>query len=242
MPTRFQKAVAIALLAVWLSLPTYAVHATSLLTNRSFESDTNAANRACFPSFHPTWWSGRTGLALADAAGSADGATDLTVYGAFLATGADGGNFVEGCDDLDCSAASQQTTIGLAAGPSYTLTFFQPTGQPLGFAGQKTEQWEVTFGDGPATDIRDLALYALPRADIGPGKLQTMTFAPGATANVVGFLAYGTSNSAPTIAPRDSVDLEIVAPEPASLSVMGIGVLAIAVIARRRRVRRPDRL
>jgi hypothetical protein len=221
---RFSLLSATALLAFSIGA-SQAAHA-NLVTNGSFETATNGNTKTTFQG-HVTGWTGGTGLTYIDAPGTADNGQQISVYGPFPTTSPDGGNFVEGDGDPSFSGAISQTISGLTVGASYTLTFDQAAGQQAGFTGPTTEKWQVTFG----TDTQDSSKFSLPQGGIGPWEQQTMTFTATTTSQVLTFLAVGTPNGQPPVSFLDGVDLEV--PEPATLSLLGLGAIGMAVVRRR---------
>ena len=224
---RFSLLSATALLAFSIGA-SQAAHA-NLVTNGSFETANNPSGKSSFLGNVPGW-SGGANLTFIDAPGTADNpGLYLAVYGPFPATSPDGGNFVEADGDPAYSGAFSQTIAGLTVGSNYTLTFDQAAGQQLNFTGPTTEKWQVSFG----TDTQDSSTFSLPQGGVGPWQQQTMTFTATATSQVLTFLAVGTPGGAPPISFLDGVDLEV--PEPATLSLLGLGAVAMAVVRRRSR-------
>jgi|ERR1700733_1528159 hypothetical protein len=222
MPNLLRNCATFGLSAVGLALSTFAAQA-NLVTNGSFEDYTGIDPKGSFTQVQPTGWSGGSGLTFVDSPGSATSTSGgLAVYSPFPNTSPNGGNFVEADGDPTYSGAFYQTISGLVVGTSYTLTFLQAAGQQAGFSGPTTEQWEVTFG----TDTQYSSLYSLAQGATGDWEQESMTFVADDTSQVLTFLAVGTPNGAPPISFLDGVDLEV--PEPASLSLLGVGALALA--------------
>ncbi len=178
----------------------------------------------------PTGWSGGTsGLEFIDPPGTADNGSYLSVYGPFPTTSENGGNFLEADGAPSYSNAISQSISGLTVGQEYVLTFDQAAGQQTGFTGPTTEQWKVTFG----ATTQYSTLYQLAQGGVGQWQVQSMKFVATSTMQTLTFLAVGTPNGEPPISFLDGVDLEV--PEPASLALLGLGLVSLAAVRQRRR-------
>lgn len=234
MLSRSLKSIAFTPCALGLSLLATSAQA-NLVTNGSFEQvPAGSAAKGTFQSIKPQGWSSSTGgLIFLDGPGTAANGSYLSVYGPFPNTSPDGGNFVEADGAKNYSGTIFQTISGLSVGTPYTLTFYQAAGQQAGYTGSTTEEWAVTFGSTQYS-----SQYALAQGGVGAWEKQTMTFIATATSQVLSFLAVGTPNGEPPISFLDGVDLEASVPEPASLTLISVGALGVAAVARRRRAKR----
>jgi hypothetical protein len=180
------------------------------------------------------------------------------VYGGtgFSNTVPAGTNFFQADGNPIFESTIFQTIHGLVAGQTYDLQFQQAAGQQTGFTGATTEQWKVFLGGGGigtncgpnpcvVTGIlsnnnleQDSTLMNTPSQGITDWNNVTLSFTPTA-ANltngnaVLTFLAWGnggsTINEPPTVF-LEGVNTPPVLPEPATLSVLGIGLLALGGI------------
>jgi hypothetical protein len=201
--------------------------AANLVTNGSFEASTG---KTTFQN-HVPGWTGGANLTFLDAPGTADDGSYLSVYSGFPNHSPDGGNFVEADGDPSYSGAISQAINGLIAGQSYKVTFYQAAGQQAGFTGPTTEQWAVSLGG----DTQTSSTFSLAQAATGDWQKQTMTFKATGASEVLSFLAQGTPNGAPPISFLDGVSLTAAVPEPATWSLMIVGLGLMGGALRRRR-------
>jgi len=160
-------------------------------------------------------------------------------FAVFPGVSPNGGNFFAGdaADDRPTGGgvyqqAISQTINGLVVGAQYSLTFYQAGAQQAGFTGATTDKWQVTFG----SQVRNSTIMSVPSGGVVAWNQQSMSFTATATSQVLSFLAIGTPNNAqPPFALLDGVRL---IPEPASIALLGVGIIGVAGMRRRRACRR----
>ena len=118
-----------------------------------------------------------------------------------------------------------------SAGHSYTVSFYQASGQQQGFTGATTEYWQVSLG----SQTLNSPTMNTPSAGDTLWQLQSLTFVASAATEALTFLAVG-APALPPIAFLDGVSMTAASavPEPASLSLFGIAVVGLGVAWRRR--------
>ncbi len=139
--------------------------------------------------------------------------------GAFIAQDA---NFMTG--------TLSQTISGLTVGHQYAVSFYQAAAQQSTYTGGTTDQWVVSLGG--QTD------YSTQMTDSQGGftgwSYVTDYFTATATTESLGFTATGTG--APPFALLDGISM-VDTPEPASWTVMLVGLMGLAGIRRRAQAR-----
>jgi len=145
------------------------------------------------------------------------------------ASSPDGGNYIAADGAFDTGAITQ-TVNGLVVGEQYQVGFWWAGAQQQGFNGDTTEQWLVSLGS------QQLATAVISDTSHGfTGWVHTyLTFTATNTSEVLSFLAAGTPNGVPPFSLLDGVTMTQV-PEPASMTLFGGGLAALAFVRRRKR-------
>ncbi len=232
---------------VTLLASTSAVQAVEMITNGDFEqtsTTTSAEFGSRFSSQQLTGWATdgynfvfRTGTA--DTTGATGEFGGLQLWGpgngsvnGLPASSPTGGNYVaaDGAFTVD---SIRQTITGLQVGKAATLTFYWGGAQQQGFNGATTEQWQVSLG----AETQSTAVVNNAAHGFTGWMMQTFTFTPLASTEVLSFLAIGTPNGMPPFSVLDGVSLQQDAvPEPAAWMLMIAGFGLVGVAARRRKM------
>jgi hypothetical protein len=150
----------------------------------------------------------------------------------------DGGNFIGADGYIDQGAITQNIT-GLIAGNTYAVSFYWAGAQQSTFSGAAYDSWTVSLGS------QSQSTAVVTNASQGfTGWMQTtIDFTATSSSEVLSFLAVGTAvipNSNPSGVPPflllDGVSMYSV-PEPSSVILMGVGMLAFGGYGFRRRYR-----
>ena len=193
---------------------------------------------------------------------TACGTTYLQTYGCPSTLAIPGGyNYVEADGNPDFESGFSYNVTGLTAGQTYMLSFYQAASQQTGFGGNTTNQWIVSLGTSGLTDcpgclgggnssysnadasasIAQTSLMDVPSGGMVDWNFVSVELTADSTSDLLSFLAWGdngnTANEPPIIflAGVDSASGLNNVPEPASLALVAIGLLAFA---RSRRARR----
>ncbi len=141
-----------------------------------------------------------------------------------------GGNFIAQ-DSNFMTGTLSQTISGLTVGHTYAVSFYQAAAQQSGYTGATTDQWVVSLGGQ--------TVYSTQMSDVQGGfsgwSYVTDYFTATATTASLGFTATGTG--APPFALLDGVTM-VDTPEPASWTVMLVGLMGLAGARRWAQARR----
>jgi hypothetical protein len=182
----------------------------------------------------------------------------------FSVTVPTGTNFFQADGNPQFEDTIYQTVSGLTAGTTYTLEFQQAAGQQTTYSGATTEQWKVFLGAGgigvscsaspctvtgtPNNLEEDSTLMNTPSQENVDWNVVNLSFTPTAAdltngSAILTFLAWGdngsTTNLPPTVFLEGVNTTPVPVPEPATMSILGIGLLGLggAAMRRRRKVR-----
>jgi len=126
---------------------------------------------------------------------------------------------------------SKTTTPNLVVGDHYQLTFYWAATQWQGATGATTEAWQVTFGNSTQTT----SVYSLPSHSFSGWMQATMNFTATSTNEILSFFALGTPTGVgepPVLLLSDLTMYDI--PEPTAFGLLGVGVVMVGWLARRR--------
>jgi len=146
-----------------------------------------------------------------------------------------GGNFLASDGEAAYSTPISQTISGLIPGRNYILSFVWAGNQFLDASSESYSlplsiDWQVTLGSETFTT----PVVGYPSHGFTGWMTTSFTYTATSTSEVLSFLAQGTPNGLPPVALLDGVSLT--APEPASWSLVLLGIVGLgAVVASKRR-------
>ncbi|MEI8018865.1 MAG: PEP-CTERM sorting domain-containing protein [Schlesneria sp.] len=155
------------------------------------------------------------------------------VSNGLTASSPDGGNYLA----LDAASSYRgggisQSITGLTANSYYTVTFDWAGAQQHGFDGTTTEQVQVSLG----SDVQSTVVLTNASHGFTGWRQQSFTFKADAATDVLNFLAIGTPDGVPPFVLLDGVSLSAApVPEPGTLALSALGIIALVAIRSRRR-------
>jgi hypothetical protein len=237
----FSSATFIGFLLAVLNLFALPAGATNLVLNGDFSLSSNGPGQFDTSQTTLTDWSS-SGYNFLFASGGADttgsytpqysnyvklwGPNDGSANG-MPASSPYGGSFI-GADGAYEVGAITQTISGLTSGDFYSVGFYWAGAQQMGYTGATTEQWQVSLGSSTqSTTVAN---------NVSEGftgwQYQTFTYQATGSSEVLSFLAVGTPNGQPPFALLSDVSLVVQTPEPATVVVVLIGLIAVASVRR----------
>lgn len=162
--------------------------------------------------------------------------TPLSLYGlgnggtTAITASPDGGNFAA-LDGAYQVGPLSQNISGLTVNATYTLTFYWGAAQQTTYDGDTTDFLTASLG----SESHNTSTINLPSHGFDAWHAVSMQFTATATSEVLSFLATGTPNGVPPFSVLDGVSLteNVSTPEPATLSLVVIGVIGAVAFRRR---------
>ena len=192
---------------------------------------------------------------------SACGSTYLDTWGCPSTLAIPGGyNYVEADGNPAFASGFSYNISGLTVGEIYQLSFYQAASQQRGFTGDTTEQWIVSLGTSGLTDcpgclgggdsyysnadtnasIVSTNLMHTPSMGMVDWQYVTVNLTADATDQVLSFLAWGNNGNTANLPPIvflagvNSAAGLVTTPEPATIAIVGLGLLGVGIVIRRR--------
>ncbi|MEJ0048104.1 MAG: PEP-CTERM sorting domain-containing protein [Rhodospirillales bacterium] len=122
-----------------------------------------------------------------------------------------------------------QTISGLQRGTVYAVSFWYAFAQQTGYTGATIQDLSISLG----SSHQHVPFYDLSSQDFSGWKQATMYFEADSSSDVLGFLASGNLQLPPFALLADVSMVE--APEPATWTMMGVGLAGLIGAARLRR-------
>ncbi len=141
-------------------------------------------------------------------------------------------NFLADDSDPSFSGTFSQTIAGLVQGQEYELSYYWAAAQFTDETGPTSSGWTVSLGTQSLVDgTIGTGLYAsIPSKGFSGWHYESLTFTyEGGPSDLLSFLAVGSPTGQPPVALLDSVSLEA-APEPASLSIVGVCLFGLVFV------------
>jgi hypothetical protein len=150
-----------------------------------------------------------------------------TFYGGGPGVSPDGGNAYTADGGHEVGILGQ-AIYGLTVGQTYQLSFYQASMEQTGYPGGFTGDWQVGFGN----QVQSSQQMVNASASYTDWTEQTMDFTATSVNQALMFMA-SANNGYPPFLLLDGVSLTAV-PEPASIALVGVGVIGLLVLRRRR--------